>query len=190
MIKYYYFISNRYIERNTFDKIIRNSYSYYIDIDYFDNFSGVIVSDEFFYNRLKNIEDIISFDLASKFIFLASFKDGSFNTKIISKMLEDDFFGVYDISKIVLKYALRKDYSIYQLIIDEFKNVKRDVFLTAYTYIEVGKSATLASKQLFIHRNTFNYRLNKFIDITGLDIRDNYNSFLFMILKEIGETIN
>jgi DNA-binding PucR family transcriptional regulator len=41
--------------------------------------------------------------------------------------------------------------------------------------------ATLSAKRLFVHRNTFLYRLNRFIELTNLDIRD-YHNALFLEL--------
>ncbi|HBB05327.1 MAG TPA: hypothetical protein DCZ41_01870, partial [Firmicutes bacterium] len=38
--------------------------------------------------------------------------------------------------------------------------------------------ACLTAETLYIHRNTFNYRLNAFIEKTGLDIREYHNALL------------
>lgn len=38
-------------------------------------------------------------------------------------------------------------------------------------YIECNSNASLAAKQLYIHRNSLQYRIDKFIEKTGLDIR-------------------
>jgi DNA-binding PucR family transcriptional regulator len=73
------------------------------------------------------------------------------------------------------------DYSSYGALIKLFKGINYDLMLTASTYLRCGLDACLAAKKLFIHRNTFNYRLNAFIAATGLDIRD-YHNALFLEL--------
>lgn len=55
---------------------------------------------------------------------------------------------------------------------------------TGLTFILSGLNATLAAKRLYIHRNTFNYRLNKFIEQTSLDIRDFDNALLLYIYNK------
>ncbi len=41
---------------------------------------------------------------------------------------------------------------------------------------------TAASKQLFIHRNTLNYRLDKIRKATGLDVREFEDAVVYMIV--------
>ncbi|MDQ0217635.1 hypothetical protein ELQ35_06140 [Peribacillus cavernae] len=44
-------------------------------------------------------------------------------------------------------------------------------------YIECSSNASLAAKRLFIHRNSLQYRIDKFIEKTGLDIRSFQHCF-------------
>ncbi|MGN1075804.1 MAG: helix-turn-helix domain-containing protein, partial [Candidatus Enteromonas sp.] len=43
----------------------------------------------------------------------------------------------------------------------------------------------LSAQTLFVHRNTFLYRLNKFIELTNLDIRDYHNALLLELYFQI-----
>lgn len=45
---------------------------------------------------------------------------------------------------------------------------------TLKKYLECSQNATVAAEQLFIHRNTLNYRIKKIEELTGLDL-DNHN---------------
>ncbi|WP_285767676.1 helix-turn-helix domain-containing protein [Peribacillus sp. SI8-4] len=47
-----------------------------------------------------------------------------------------------------------------------------ELIKTIKTYMECNSNATLAAKRLYIHRNSLQYRIDKFIDRTGLDIRN------------------
>jgi DNA-binding PucR family transcriptional regulator len=58
------------------------------------------------------------------------------------------------------------DYSSIPLLNAEFKEVPHELLLTAGTFLRCGLNASLAAETLIIHRNTFNYRLAQFIDLT------------------------
>ncbi|MFD6439554.1 PucR family transcriptional regulator, partial [Peribacillus sp. NPDC060186] len=47
-----------------------------------------------------------------------------------------------------------------------------ELIKTIKTYIECNSNATYAAKQLYIHRNSLQYRIDKFTEKTGLDIRN------------------
>ncbi|KRV43513.1 helix-turn-helix domain-containing protein [Bacillus sp. FSL K6-0046] len=47
----------------------------------------------------------------------------------------------------------------------------RDVYRTLTTYMQCNLNASQAAKALYVHRNSLQYRIDKFIERTGLDIR-------------------
>ncbi|WP_050614219.1 PucR family transcriptional regulator [Bacillus testis] len=47
----------------------------------------------------------------------------------------------------------------------------QEMIKTIKTYLAHNQNATLTAKELFIHRNSLQYRIDKFIDKTGLDIK-------------------
>jgi len=51
-------------------------------------------------------------------------------------------------------------------------SISRDEMETARMYLETGRNVNASAQHLYLHRNTFRYRLNKFIAQTGLDIRE------------------
>ena len=51
--------------------------------------------------------------------------------------------------------------------------------------VALARRGLLASEALFVHRNTFNYRLNAFIRESGLDIRDYHNALLLEIYFQL-----
>ncbi|MFS3912731.1 helix-turn-helix domain-containing protein [Bacillus australimaris] len=60
-----------------------------------------------------------------------------------------------------------------QAISDAFKEavMDRDVYRTLMTYMQCNLNASKAAKALYVHRNSLQYRIDKFIERTGLDIR-------------------
>jgi len=60
-----------------------------------------------------------------------------------------------------------------QAISDAFKEaiMDRDIYRTLMTYMQCNLNASKAAKALYVHRNSLQYRIDKFIERTGLDIR-------------------
>lgn len=54
----------------------------------------------------------------------------------------------------------------------------KEMIRTIQTYIQLNRNATLAAKELYVHRNSLQYRIDKFIEKTGLDIRNFYDSMI------------
>jgi carbohydrate diacid regulator len=55
-------------------------------------------------------------------------------------------------------------------------------------FIHCGLNAIKTANKLYIHRNTFNYRLHKFIALTGLDIRDYRHALYFELASRLLKT--
>ena len=180
MIKYYYFTSQFKLNRGAFDDIIRNSYTQYIEIEYLNDFNGIILADENFFVRLKSIIDILSVDLNTNFIFLESYKLSNLAEKALLKLQKRCSSGLFSLSLVILQYYMSGDLELYEELKKEFSLLKKELLDTAVAYINCNMNACLASKSLYIHRNTFNYRLNKFIEQTSLDIRNYNNSILLL----------
>lgn len=180
MFKYYYFSSSLKLDKSTFDDIIRSSYSQYLEIDYFDDKNGVIVADENFFMRLNSIIDILTIDLNNNFIFLESYKLCKMAEIALLKLVKDKKYGSFAMSFVIIQYYLKGDLDLFLLLKKEFSIIDKELLNTAISYINNNMNASLAAKSLYIHRNTFNYRLNKFIEETSLDIR-NYNNSLYLL---------
>ena len=180
VIKYYYFSSQFKLNRGAFDDIIRNSYTQYIEIEYLNDFNGIILADENFFVRLKSIIDILSVDLNTNFIFLESYKLSNLAEKALLKLQKRCSSGLFSLSLVILQYYMSGDLELYEELKKEFSLLKKELLDTAVAYINCNMNACLASKSLYIHRNTFNYRLNKFIEQTSLDIRNYNNSILLL----------
>lgn len=68
-----------------------------------------------------------------------------------------------------------------------FERIPFPALKTAEALIQTGQNASRAAAKLYVHRNTFQYRLRHFIELSGLDIRDPDNAHLFyfyMLIKE------
>ncbi|RHW43108.1 hypothetical protein D1B31_00045 [Neobacillus notoginsengisoli] len=52
-----------------------------------------------------------------------------------------------------------------------------EMYLTVKGFLENGSNASLAAKKLYIHRNTLQYRIDKFTDRTGVSLKDFHSAF-------------
>ena len=56
---------------------------------------------------------------------------------------------------------------------------------TVRVFFRNDLNLTAASKQLFIHRNTLNYRLDKIRKLSGLDLRCFHDAVVFSVIMLI-----
>ncbi|ALC91966.1 hypothetical protein AM500_20840 [Bacillus sp. FJAT-18017] len=52
-----------------------------------------------------------------------------------------------------------------------------EMFSTVKSFLENGSNASLTAKKLFIHRNTLQYRIDKFTDRTGVSLKEFHSAF-------------
>lgn len=65
-----------------------------------------------------------------------------------------------------------------------FNNVPDNILQTVKQYINMNQSIINTSEAMFTHRNTINYRLNKFIQLTGINIRETNSAMTtYLLLK-------
>ena len=94
---------------------------------------------------------------------------------------------IYCIEKMFLEkaiYNLKEEYSLEMIeeYKDIFKGFNRELTQTLEEILNCNLSLTKASKNLFVHRNTLMYRIEKIKKETGFDIRDfKEATFLYII---------
>lgn len=67
----------------------------------------------------------------------------------------------------MMKQHILKKYANDLIMIDSIKN-----------YLESNQNTSVASKKIYVHRNTLIQRIDKFKEITGFDVRDFNDAFL------------
>lgn len=75
--------------------------------------------------------------------------------------------------------------AVYADNIDLLNDVDVYTLMTVKAYIEAGNSPSLASLRLYVHRNTVTYRIDRFIQQTGIDLKSFPNSvFIFFLIEK------
>ncbi|MDY2913540.1 MAG: helix-turn-helix domain-containing protein [Candidatus Enteromonas sp.] len=179
MEKHYLFKSGNPFDRIAFEDTL--GFLGVKDVTYFSPTEGMFLADSTLFAELVSQLPIMREDLGVSFSFLISHE----STGLEKKLLEEAFSYFPNQALFPTDVLLHEmsfgDYSSYPILKDKFRNVPSDLLLSVGTYLRCGLDAKLAAKTLFIHRNTFLYRLNRFIEITNLDIRD-YHNALFLEL--------
>lgn len=65
------------------------------------------------------------------------------------------------------------------------KHVPDEMLKTADMYVLSQGNARLAAHELYLHRNTFNYRMKKFYDSTMLDLRDPDIAYFYQWVRNV-----
>lgn len=105
---------------------------------------------------------------------------------VISHSKGDKISSLKTSFPLVLLNGIEQDKEWYvQELLGDMQN-DDEMMKTVKTYILCGQNATLAAKELFVHRNSLQYRIDKFIERTGLDIRSFHDAmiaYLSILLK-------
>lgn len=69
-----------------------------------------------------------------------------------------------------------------EFVKDVFKNVNKYIFDTAKAYIDLEESVQYTSEFLFTHRNTINYRISRFSQLSDINLKNGKNILLTRFL--------
>ena len=131
------------------------------------------------YQLLKPFHD----DIGGSVSILIAHQHTSFEERLLEEALAYFPNSCVFPSDVIMKEVGYDNYDSYGPLMDLFRPISGDFDLleAAKAYLACGLDACLAAKTLFVHRNTFSYRLNAFVEKTGVDIRDYHNALLFEI---------
>ena len=108
----------------------------------------------------------------------------------LEKKLLTEAYGYFPnqcvyLTDVIMKELTFGDFSSIPLLRKEFREVPVELLETAGMFLRTGLNGLETAKREGIHRNTFNYRLNSFIALTGLDIRDYHNALLLELYFQL-----
>ena len=155
-------------------------------VEFFDDVSGEFIAEA---NLSASLDDLLSVfhdDVGASLALLAVHQHTSFEDKLLQNALRYLPNQCCFPTDVIMREISFGDFSSFGPLMKLFKDVPRDLMLTAGTYLRCGLDASLAASKLIVHRNTFSYRLNAFIAKTGLDIRDYHNALLLELYFALG----
>ena len=156
--------------------------------------SGLLKVEEMSYDDFSSIK--LSIMTIKNDLNLSHFSliEVPFYSNNFSLILKNKLSGSFDLFEILLRdFTLGNKHL--DFINSVFKEVPDYVINTVDVYLKCDSSIEKSSKLLFTHRNTVNYRVNKFINLTSINIKNCSNIALcrFMIsiynLEKKGVTV-
>ena len=146
--------------------------------------SGLLKVEEMSYDDFSSIK--LSIMTIKNDLNLSHFSliEVPFYSNNFSLILKNKLSGSFDLFEILLR-----DFSLGNKHLDfinsVFKEVPDYVINTVDVYLKCDSSIEKSSKLLFTHRNTVNYRVNKFINLTSINIKNCSNIALCRFLISI-----
>ncbi|MBE6135501.1 MAG: PucR family transcriptional regulator [Erysipelotrichaceae bacterium] len=186
MDKHFLFISSAPLKDNKNFMVSLSEFGVdLLGLEFFSETSGEWIAPAESFAEVETLISLLHDDLGCSISVLAAHQHTAFEDKLLKEAFA--YFPNMALfpSDVLMKEMSFGDYSSYGALIKLFKGINYDLMLTASTYLRCGLDACLAAKKLFIHRNTFNYRLNAFIAATGLDIRDYHNALLLELYLQL-----
>lgn len=173
-----YLMPTSYINKEQVDLLLRQQLQVELEL-YFnkDNIGELtIYGNEDIIGNLYTFNRIMESDFGTPILIVMVPKfDSCFLDLIKHSPVRSGVFSAYDL---LIKLNYKENYHFPEI----FSNIDKEILDTAKAFIECGLNASAASRMLYIHRNTFNYRLKKFIEITKIDVRLVNNAFLVYLL--------
>ncbi len=84
--------------------------------------------------------------------------------------------GLYPFAKL-LPHLLHEDHLLKDKLLSFKNEVSSEILETIKAYLELNMSVNMVSRTEYAHRNTVNYRISRFIELTGIDIRSTLNGY-------------
>jgi len=185
MNKHFLFLSTSPLGKKDFEDALKGAGIPSEGLFYQSPVEGDLVLPSAYYAAISSILLPLREDLRGSLVFLCSHAGDTLSKKLLKDAMA--YFPNQAVfpTDVIMKQMSFLDYSSFPLLSSLFKDIDRELLLTAGTYLRCGLDASLAAKELFIHRNTFSYRLNAFIEKTDLDIRDYHNALLLELYFQL-----
>ncbi len=185
MNKHYLFLSNIPVSKKPFEAALKGLGIDLETLTYYSPYEGELILPKESYSSISSVMLPLREDLGGSISFLATHDRGELSKKLLKDALA--YFPNQAVfpTDVLMKEMSFADYTSIPLLSSCFSRLDHELLLTAGTYLRCGLDASLSAKELFIHRNTFNYRLNSFIEETNLDIRDYHNALLLEIYFQV-----
>lgn len=184
-----------YLQRNLYSLFSRGSvflYQDYVIAVVSDENSKLILSPTFWEKEAgskspaeeKHIKNVKEVGVSSVFRSLTDFPDylqyAWKACEIANKLGHDEIVHLYDRYQFLHMLSTCQEQKLLQAYVHPAFDILREydlandsaLLMTLQTYIEKGLNAKETAMELYLHRNTLNYRLNKIKELTDMDFED------------------
>ncbi|SDJ89230.1 PucR family transcriptional regulator [Sediminibacillus albus] len=201
----YFYLSEANIDQDAFREAIEGFYPDFVPILWENGNKGVIIEEgiqeeESGFTSYQQITDLLMSDFYMKVhLFVSPMFPDLVSAHTNYQRVKDWFHTAHKYNK---NPVLTHVDAIPYLILDQTKQEKncqivtsvfqdtiddKELLTTIQTFLECNSNATLAAKELYMHRNSLQYRVDKFIEKTGIDVKQFKGAitvYLALMLKQ------
>jgi hypothetical protein len=185
MKNYFLFHTKIKVHPNQLKEIIQENYRFPFSLDMVSAQEGVIIANDTLYDVMETLLPLINQDFEIGLTILVSHQDHRLAKFVLRYLVQKGIMTCRFLADVLMERIIDSDTQFNSLMMDEFKSLPRELILTASMFIHCGLNAIKTANKLYVHRNTFNYRLQKFIALTGLDIRDYRHALYFELASRL-----
>lgn len=172
----------RPIVRELFENTLRNVLEVEIDIEWNHKDNSARIEIYNFDHNTQNLQTLFM-TLGNDFNTSLTIFNVPFFDEFIYKLFENiKSPGVYNAYGVLLQMLINQEIKKEE-IPDYLSKVSKETLDMIQVYISTGLNGKLTSELLYVHRNTMIYRINQFVEKTGIDIRQLYNAnFVYLLI--------
>lgn len=172
----------RPIVRELFENTLRNVLEVEIDIEWNHKDNSAQIEIYNFDHNTQNLQTLFM-TLGNDFNTSLTIFNVPFFDEFIYKLFENiKSPGVYNAYGVLLQMLINQEIKKEE-IPDYLSKVSKETLDMIQVYISTGLNGKLTSELLYVHRNTMIYRINQFVEKTGIDIRQLYNAnFVYLLI--------
>ena len=85
--------------------------------------------------------------------------------------------------EVILRDTLYGNFSLYAAFLDHFSHLKNEWIKAGLAYLDHKGEKMAAASALYLHRNSFAYRLKRLYEAGGIDVSDPHEGLLLVIYR-------
>lgn len=180
-------ISNEPLEKKRLEKAFSNILDRDVNLS-FDGYRGSFEMDSLEMPLLDRALFPLHNELGANISILICHKEYDLSSKLLNGAIAYFPNQTCFMSDLLYREISFGDYSSFPMLAASFRGLDKEILLTVGSFLRNGLNAIETADALYIHRNTFNYRLKKFNEITSLDIRDYHDALLLELYFQFSST--
>lgn len=186
---YYLFVASKAVKMESLEEFLN---SVIVDEFYFEAWSdkhGYIETALPISDVLLSQINVMNEDLGIALSFLSTPKLDELSIYLANTLLANKTCGYLSLADACLLSLFKQDTFVKEKLFAYFDEVDRETMSTVISFVRHGGNVLATSKDLYLHRNTMNYRLSRFSEATGLDIRNHEHVqliYVYALVKENG----
>lgn len=172
MPKLYNFKFENKVDKQEWALVLSHNFTTAFEITWLTDNHCFIYSEENINQTLSELIPIIENDLACQITVLVSHRENKLNDQALELAVKHNSGTLVNLADVCLLAVKENHTDFISNLENYFDKVDSELLRTMAAYLANSNSGLKTSENLYIHRNTWLYRLHKFYQLTKLDLRD------------------